>query len=90
MSDSFNKSVKARDCEFTTNKQDRPLIVQFAANNPDDLATATQFVQRYSDGIELNCGCPQRWAIQVNKQIKMLKCILLLYIFSNRKVLALL
>jgi hypothetical protein len=21
---------------------------------------------KYSDGIELNCGCPQRWAIQVD------------------------
>jgi tRNA-dihydrouridine synthase 4 len=65
MADSFNKSQKARDCEFTTNKYDRPLIVQFASNNPDDLATCTRFVQPYCDGIELNCGCPQRWAIQV-------------------------
>lgn len=51
--------------EFTTNEFDRPLIVQFAANTCDDLATATRFVMKYSDGVELNCGCPQRWAIQV-------------------------
>jgi tRNA-dihydrouridine synthase 4 len=64
MANSFIRSQKARDNEFTTNSTDRPLIVQFAANSPNDLATASQFVQPYSDGVELNCGCPQRWAIQ--------------------------
>jgi tRNA-dihydrouridine synthase 4 len=64
MSDSFVQSQKARDCEFTTNKTDRPLIVQFAANNVDHFATATQFVRNECDGVELNCGCPQKWAIQ--------------------------
>lgn len=32
MANSFVQSQKARDIEFTTNKFDRPLIVQFAAN----------------------------------------------------------
>lgn len=64
MSDSFTRSAKARDIEFTTNATDRPLIVQFAANNSNDFATAAQFVYNYSDGVELNCGCPQKWAIQ--------------------------
>lgn len=64
MSDSFVRSQKARDNEFTTNDNDRPLIVQFAANNSNDFATSAQFVQNCADGVELNCGCPQRWAIQ--------------------------
>lgn len=63
VSDSFVKSQKARDAEFTTNQGDRPLIVQFAANNATDLANAAELVYRYSDGVDLNCGCPQRWAI---------------------------
>ena len=64
MSNSFTRSQKARDIEFTTNSTDRPLIVQFAANNTNDFATAAQFVRDCSDGVELNCGCPQKWAIQ--------------------------
>jgi tRNA-dihydrouridine synthase 4 len=64
MANSFVRSSKARDIEFTTHAYDRPLIVQFAANNANELATAAQFVRIHCDGIELNCGCPQRWAIQ--------------------------
>lgn len=64
MADSFVNSQKARDNEFTSNSTDRPLIVQFASNNPDEFATATQFVRNECDGVELNCGCPQKWAIQ--------------------------
>lgn len=64
MSDSFIRSQKARDVEFSTNETDRPLIVQFAAHTANELATASQYVRHCSDGVELNCGCPQRWAIQ--------------------------
>jgi tRNA-dihydrouridine synthase 4 len=64
MANSFIKSQQSRDVEFTTNKFDRPLIVQFAADKADDFATASQFVLNYSDGVELNCGCPQKWAIK--------------------------
>lgn len=60
MSNSFIRSQKARDIEFTTNPNDRPLIVQFAANNSSDFATASQFVRNYSDGVELNCGMKKK------------------------------
>ncbi|XP_022095653.1 tRNA-dihydrouridine(20a/20b) synthase [NAD(P)+]-like [Acanthaster planci] len=63
MSNSFVRSMKARDNEFTTNKGDRPLIVQFAANNGKDLADAAELIAPYADGVDLNCGCPQRWAM---------------------------
>lgn len=56
MSNSFIRSSKARDIEFTSHEHDRPLIVQFAANKPEEFATAAQFVRNYSDGVELNCG----------------------------------
>ncbi|XP_033625787.1 tRNA-dihydrouridine(20a/20b) synthase [NAD(P)+]-like [Asterias rubens] len=62
MADSFVKSTKARDNEFTTNREDRPLIVQFAAKHARDLADAAEVVRPYADGVDLNCGCPQRWA----------------------------
>lgn len=63
ISDSFIKSLKARDSDFTTCKEDRPLIVQFAAKNAKEFADAAEIVVPYSDGVDLNCGCPQRWAM---------------------------
>ncbi|KAK3579343.1 hypothetical protein CHS0354_029635 [Potamilus streckersoni] len=63
IANSFIQSLKARDSEFTTCREDRPLIVQFAANNSKDFADAAEIVTPYSDGVDLNCGCPQRWAM---------------------------
>ncbi|CAN0367518.1 unnamed protein product [Lampetra fluviatilis] len=62
LADAFARSLRARDSEFTTNAADRPLIVQFAANDPYDLAAASLAVTPYADGVDLNCGCPQRTA----------------------------
>ncbi|MBN3295643.1 tRNA-dihydrouridine(20a/20b) synthase [NAD(P)+]-like [Amia ocellicauda] len=59
----FIRSVKARDSEFTTDQADRPLIVQFAAKDSQTLADAACIVSPFSDGVDLNCGCPQRWAM---------------------------
>ncbi|KAG8439919.1 hypothetical protein GDO86_005910 [Hymenochirus boettgeri] len=59
----FVKSVKARDSEFTTNQGDQPLIVQFAAKEAQVLADAASLVCPFASGIDLNCGCPQRWAM---------------------------
>lgn len=64
VSDSFVKSVKARDMEFSTNSGDHPLVTQFAASNPKDFADAAEIVAPFIDGVDLNCGCPQRWAMQ--------------------------
>ncbi|XP_005100580.1 tRNA-dihydrouridine(20a/20b) synthase [NAD(P)+]-like [Aplysia californica] len=63
ISNSFVRSIKARDSDFTTYAGDRPLIVQFASNSCDDFANATEIVAPYCDGVDLNCGCPQRWAM---------------------------
>ncbi|XP_062990227.1 tRNA-dihydrouridine(20a/20b) synthase [NAD(P)+]-like isoform X2 [Elgaria multicarinata webbii] len=59
----FVRSVKARHSEFTTNQGDHPLIVQFAAKEAQVLADAACIVSPFADGIDLNCGCPQRWAM---------------------------
>ncbi|XP_046633162.1 tRNA-dihydrouridine(20a/20b) synthase [NAD(P)+]-like [Daphnia pulicaria] len=64
ISDSFIQAPKARDIEFTTCDADQPLIVQFAAHNSTDFATAAELVASTCNGVDLNCGCPQKWAMQ--------------------------
>ncbi|RZB41533.1 tRNA-dihydrouridine(20a/20b) synthase [NAD(P)+]-like, partial [Asbolus verrucosus] len=64
LADSFCKSPKARANEFTTNLNDAPLITQFAANTVHDFVGAAHLVSPYCNGVDLNCGCPQRWAKQ--------------------------
>ncbi|XP_028603004.2 tRNA-dihydrouridine(20a/20b) synthase [NAD(P)+]-like isoform X2 [Podarcis muralis] len=59
----FVRSVKARHSEFTTNQGDRPLIVQFAAKDAQVLADAACIISPFADGVDVNCGCPQRWAM---------------------------
>ncbi|BGP43323.1 tRNA dihydrouridine synthase [Rhodotorula kratochvilovae] len=38
------------------------LLLQFAANDPLQLAEAAELAKPWVDGIDLNCGCPQKWA----------------------------
>lgn len=64
IADSFVKSSKARNNEFSTCAEDTPLVVQFASNNHQDFVHATQYVAPHCSGVDLNCGCPQRWAIK--------------------------
>ena len=49
-------------CEFQTIPQDRPLVVHFSANHPNEFAQAAKLVEHNCDAIDLNLGCPQRTA----------------------------
>ncbi|CAD6996881.1 tRNA-dihydrouridine(20a/20b) synthase [NAD(P)+]-like [Ceratitis capitata] len=63
IADSFIHSQKARDNEFTTCVEDVPIISQFAACDAYEFSLAAQLIYPYVDGVDLNCGCPQSWAI---------------------------
>ncbi|XP_057332137.1 tRNA-dihydrouridine(20a/20b) synthase [NAD(P)+]-like [Microplitis mediator] len=73
LADSFVKSKEARDNEFSTNAGDKPLIVQFAAKNTCDFADAAELVAPYCSGVDLNCGCPQRWVMSDGYGAKLLE-----------------
>ncbi|KAL1920880.1 uncharacterized protein VTP21DRAFT_11515 [Calcarisporiella thermophila] len=64
LANAFKNSEFARQSEFSTNAHDSPLVVQFAASSPEDLAEAAELVAPYCGGVDLNCGCPQKWAIK--------------------------
>ncbi|GKC51750.1 tRNA-dihydrouridine(16/17) synthase [NAD(P)(+)]-like protein [Tanacetum coccineum] len=62
----FSENQKYRSQEFTTCKEDRPLFVQFCANDPDTLLEAAKRVEAYCDYVDINLGCPQRIARRGN------------------------
>ncbi|OBT75030.1 hypothetical protein VF21_06344 [Pseudogymnoascus sp. 05NY08] len=60
----FNRSVFARDSDFTLPPSpiSVPTILQFGANSPLEFARATSTMAPFVSGVDLNCGCPQSWA----------------------------
>jgi len=42
--------------------EDRPLIMQFCANDPDIISEAATYAKGHCDGIDINLGCPQKIA----------------------------
>ncbi|EFJ50748.1 hypothetical protein VOLCADRAFT_80128 [Volvox carteri f. nagariensis] len=60
----FSQDRKYREEMLTTCSEDRPLLVQFCAHEPQHLLAAARLVQDsgVADAIDINFGCPQRIA----------------------------
>ena len=64
IADSFVKSPHARHAEFALYAGEDRLVVQLAAKSGPAAAQAAALVHPYCDAVDLNCGCPQRWAMK--------------------------
>ncbi|PNS13739.1 hypothetical protein CAC42_3232 [Sphaceloma murrayae] len=60
----FIRHPVARDSDFTTHASEGPLIAQFASSDPQEFARAAELIGPWVNGIDLNCGCPQSWAVR--------------------------
>eukprot|EP00605_Chrysophyceae_sp_TOSAG23-4_P000673 GSChrysophyteH1.ASY1.ANO1.755.1 assembled CDS len=55
----FSEDAVYRKINWQTCKGDRPLIVQFAGNDPLKLLRSAKIVENDCDAVDLNLGCPQ-------------------------------
>lgn len=60
----FIRHPVARDSDFSTHPNEGPVIAQFASNDPVEFARAATLISPWVNGVDLNCGCPQSWAIK--------------------------
>jgi len=58
-SKSFANSAAYRASSFSTCEADRPLVAQFAGDDPATVLKAALLVQHQCDAVDLNFGCPQ-------------------------------
>jgi len=65
-SKTFSHDPTYRKKNFTTVPEDRPLVVQFCANEPLFLLKAARYVEDRCDAVDINLGCPQNIAKKGN------------------------
>lgn len=73
VAESFVKSAEARHSDFALYEGEDRLVVQLAGKDPVLVAQAAAYVAPYCDAVDLNCGCPQRWAMQEGLGAALLK-----------------
>lgn len=50
------------NAEEGSSSLDRPLVIQFCGNNPDQILASAKALQDHCDAIDINLGCPQEIA----------------------------
>lgn len=64
----FVRSKYARDSDFSTSDLEvaerSALVAQFASSDPLEFGRAAEMIAAWVDGVDLNCGCPQSWAMK--------------------------
>ncbi|EGG21642.1 tRNA-dihydrouridine synthase 1-like protein [Cavenderia fasciculata] len=59
----YNSKIFSHDatyrCNFSTNPQDRPMVVQFCGNEVDHIVKSAKMVEDHCDAVDINLGCPQ-------------------------------
>jgi tRNA-dihydrouridine synthase len=60
----FIRHPVARSSDFSTHPDEGPVIAQFASNDPVEFGRAAEMIGPWVNGVDLNCGCPQSWALK--------------------------
>ncbi|KAG9802212.1 tRNA-dihydrouridine synthase, partial [Aureobasidium melanogenum] len=60
----FIRHPVARSSDFSTHDSEGPVIAQFASNDPVEFGRAAEMIGPWVNGVDLNCGCPQSWAMK--------------------------
>ncbi|KAI5206007.1 tRNA-dihydrouridine synthase [Aureobasidium subglaciale] len=60
----FIRHPVARSSDFSTHQNEGPVIAQFASNDPVEFGRAAEMIGPWVNGVDLNCGCPQSWAMK--------------------------
>lgn len=61
-----NKADPRKNRWYTTNDNDRPLVIQICGNDPSEMLATCLQIQQYCDAIDINLGCPQNIAKKGN------------------------
>lgn len=64
MSESFSQSPEARASDFSLYNGEDRLVVQLAGTSGPMMAASAAMLSPYCDAIDINCGCPQKWAMK--------------------------
>lgn len=64
MAESIAQSEQARAAEVSFIEGERNIVAQIAAKDPCLAGQAAAVLAPFVDAIDINCGCPQRWAIK--------------------------